>query len=252
MSGTVLNYMWVHRSGLSGTRFEPGRTGEIALDVPFNSAPQNPDTSLFLWLDSHRVMPSYWDDVARHVENSRFKLKDLQKVPAYAERYSRHVPSGLPENTNPLSCRADANHDTFWHQVDLARILVLKHCLEKLNFENAFYSDVDIPNVMLDISSLQNVFNTYGMVFGARYYGVGDGIVENQFIGFHRSSVDFLSNILLPEMYEAIDGEKEFNGLYALYRALEKKFPERRGDLMPLTIPKHEGFSRPLIIAPNL
>ncbi len=80
------------------------------------------------------------------------------------------------------------------------------------------------------------------MVFNSRTYTPGDLILENQFIGFNKTALGFIDDALLPEMYATIiHCPEEFNGLAALYRALQNKFPQGDEYLLFLTVPKREA-----------
>lgn len=212
--------------------------------MPVEARSQNPFVPKFLWMDFDRFRGSELDDTSGYAREKGFKLRNLRTaIPAYAG--------------NSLFNPIPGSDSRIWDQVDLARILVLHHCLDVLEFENAFYSDVDIPNVQLDAEHLRCIFNRYGMVFNSRAYAPGDSILENQFIGFNRALKRFIEDSLLPEMYSAIETRVNVDnlyGLYGLYRALEKRFPDKPDDLLFLTIRKFEksfvlghGFGRPSV-----
>ena len=66
-----------------------------------------------------------------------------------------------------------------WRQVDAARILA---CLQG-DYEQSFYSDLDVTNLIIDSDEIQEKINKHGLIAG--------GVVQNSHLYFENGSFGF-------------------------------------------------------------
>lgn len=156
-------------------------------------ANQNANHDVRFWIDSQRITSPEMSRLEKAVDESQARnisLQDLREIPEY--------------QNEPLFSRYDygltkEKHSLVWQQVDAARILA---CLQG-NYDQSFYSDLDIINLKIDSDEVQEKMKKYGVVL----CGLENGRLENGLFGFDKRRTELFQNV-----YGAVlEKTKKFN-----------------------------------------
>lgn len=144
---------------------------------------QNANHDVKLWIDSKKMVPSEMSRLERIAKDSNLSIPNLREIPEYdgGELYNQ-------EQDEPLL--VSTKYSLIWRQVDTARILV---CLQG-DYEQAFYSDLDVVNLKIDSDEIQNRIKKLGMVIGR----FPDGFCpygENGLFGFDKTQREFFISL---------------------------------------------------------
>jgi len=139
-------------------------------------ANQNPLTNVKFWIDSRRMTESQIENLRKltlKTKSNNLTLCNLLTIPGY---------SGNPlyQKSDNSSCWEIDKHSLIYRQVDLARILV---CLQG-NYDQTFYSDLDITNLVIDSEEVQTKMKKYGILLGGELLSNNKPFFENGLFGF--------------------------------------------------------------------
>lgn len=246
MSKVALNYVWIHY-----VRPDGGFEREMPCYQLKNMcvvAERYPDIDRYLWVDFQRLDHAEEWRLRASVQDYGVVLRDLREMPSYnSEAIFDVVP--WPDDPVGKSSHGASYHpylghrSSIWRQVDWARILVLKHCLDDLLYDEVFYADFDLVDIRLSDSGLRSIFNEYGMVFSTIAFE--EEQVENSFMGFNRSSKEFFEEYLLPDTRKKCV-EEASNGYSGLLSAIRRYQPFSSSDLAHLSVPMEEVVREPI------
>lgn len=166
-----------------------------AFDKAFENARRYPNAKFQIWVDYLFLNDSSRFFLQSHVYMAapdNVRLCDINDIPSYAARRDIFAPE------------ADYH---IWSRVDLARLLVVDHCLKKAQgHELVVYADFDIEDVRLDSLKLKACLEKYGFIFGA----TRDLYVENSFMAFRTGEGEnFLHSFLLPSTVKQAEWKQD-------------------------------------------
>lgn len=195
----VLKYIWINCAQPNGEIIQG--IPNFSLENMLRVSRQYSSLNQILWVDYERIKADGLLKLESDLVGSGMKIKNLRDIPAYTcdELFdpvghyfdeegrstwgSDHYPFLNPDNV-------------IWRQVDLAKILVLHHCLSSLGFQRAFYSDFDIVDPKICSNEFRAAFDSAKMGFSS--IGAAGGLFENGAMGFDSSVLPFLEDVLLP------------------------------------------------------
>lgn len=218
MKKTALNYVWVHYLRPDGEMEE--RIPDRLLQNACRVSAEHPDSDRYLWVDSLRVTDGEARRLGFIAAAYGVQIRDLRDVPSYRDCSLFDLAPVASDRKGRSVWNADYHEyldedNSIWAQVDLARVLVLEHCLERLHYGQAYYSDFDIENVGLKNADLGAIMARHHMVF-ARVNALA--LVENSFMGFDAESFPFLKNELVAKTMKYCQGGRA-NGWNAMNMA---------------------------------
>jgi hypothetical protein len=204
---SVMNYIWICEEDHSavpqaGSCYVP----LYKFDRAYKNARKYPDTDFIIWMDYERL-----DDSSRFFFESHFYLnasdntqvRDLNELESYS---------------NDALFKPEEEYNIF-QQADYARLLVLQDCFENANYDDVFYSDLDVKNVRVESARVANRLAQFGMVF-PEPLGGNKGGIENSYMGFRRGQGEsFLQDTLIPFTRDRIKDEE--NGFGAFIDAID-------------------------------
>lgn len=190
----VLNYVWINMKA-----DESGKTCDDFLcsvplhylDGAYGNARKYDDTEVRIWIDPAYLDPMsrYFVDTHAHLEapdNVRFM--NLRTIPAYDQNEIFQPEKGT----------------SIWTKVDLARFLVVSHCLQTTDAQRVFYADFDVKDVELDNQRTDMLLNRHGMTLGLS----PENIISHGYIAVDRSGQTMLDRAMIPNLeFAARTGE---------------------------------------------
>ncbi|MCB1532692.1 MAG: hypothetical protein KDJ35_07470 [Alphaproteobacteria bacterium] len=251
-SKNILNYVWINRKAFKSEKQNDYGVPKRYLERVIENAQRYKGNQFFLWLDQDESLldaESLQDVKSFLAEFENIEVKNLRDLDEYAS-YDFFEPGKRFKRWQTPRQKAEKEDagtvDLIWARVDLARIMVLKHCLKTLNADIAVYSDFDISDVFLKNKDLHELLNQYGLacssgevfMMSSDFYGAPDPVascVENGYIAATNTpqNISFLEN-LIGATKEEISQKESFqptdNG-YSLFREhISKAAEERTGD----------------------
>lgn len=236
----ILNYVWLNWKKAKSVE-DGGSMANVPLhymDKAFENARRYPDTEVLIWVDYAKINPESKFFMESHVYingPSNVRLKDLNDLACYRDCEVFHD--------------AEKPH-TLATQVDLARFMVLSHCLSTRPVNTAFYADFDMEDVQLDNIKTQLVLAAKGIAYAAvdagQFYGK---ILQHGYIAVHRSGQRQLDGVIIPVLTDAgLARERIFDSLEAVtFRCAD---PLARMEMLPTVttdVPVHKiGYLIPV------
>ncbi len=211
-----LNYVWIANKEYYDPRhFASGSPIPVEyLHNAFRIANKNPFVPVLIWCDFGlftRPEKNFLLNLLGRPINLAFE--DLRNIRSY--RWSRPA----------MAYRRTKNTDDLWRCLDLARLLVVRHVLENMDVQAAFYSDFDVANPDTESDAAVRSLRRIGLYFGFDHWFAGKdgeafgGYVENQFFGVHRhKGLEILDRRFIPAARQAVSRDREDNGWPAFRR----------------------------------
>lgn len=240
--GRVLNYVWVNKEPFARDDKKSCGVPLHYLDHSIANAKRYSDTQVDVWLDNSLLDQSSIDMAARHLAASgasNIHLRNLNDIPSFHD-----LKSTLLDHTRDIAAlRAISpeeqtfEHHNIWGRVDLARLLVLQHSLEKSGVHDVIYSDFDATDVFLDDPKAQTNLEKYGMAFGLAPSSTTGKyeVIENGYLAFRRDRMDkaLFDRILSETKKEVAAG---YNGYGPFYQELKAWCEDRKIPNFPAAI----------------
>lgn len=196
----ILNYVWCNREPFTPTTGVDCGVPLHYVDKAIDNAKRYPDTAVNVWLDNDLLDAKSIALTKAHIEKSglsNIHLHDLCEIPAFrAEREGLFDPHRDVVAIRGLKPEQITHqHHNVWGRVDLARLLVVDHCLETTRAKDVLYSDFDTDDARLNDPQAQKMLEKYGVVLGCVDHPAKDGSpawteVENSYFGFRKSNMD--------------------------------------------------------------
>lgn len=214
----LLNYVWINKE-----KFEPCAERPTCgvplhyIDKAVHNALLYSDIQVDIWLDFNLLDKQSIETVRDHVSKVKnIKIRNLQDIESYQKSNLFDPDRSLPEG---FSYKGDdeGERQSIWGRVDLARLMVIRHCLENTAAKDIFYSDFDADDTKLNSPRVSYNLKKFGMVFGSSKRN----IIENGYMGFRRTNMDgnFFDTLLdSTERYVA----EGYNGYGPFYQQLKK------------------------------
>ncbi len=139
-------------------------------------AERNESVDVRLWIDSQRMtrpQMQWLQEMTEGCPPQNLRLADLESIAEYRNDVWYHIPD------NSSQWRSD-KHSLIWRQVDTARILASLQG----NYEQVFYSDADITNLVVDSVPVQEIIRKHGVIVAGWKNNVRAIEYENQLFGF--------------------------------------------------------------------
>lgn len=165
------------------------------VDLMITNARNHPGYQTTLWIDFERLGPQSLFFVRSHLYQQNAHNIRLENLRDIAEYRNHPLFQNYPQ---------DSENYTFYSikkQVDVAKCLLLSHCLQNDEAEQVFVADFDIEDLALEDPDIQNKMNTYGLVLGVQ----SSGVAENQLYGCRNSPdiVDFACTLYTRSLHES-------------------------------------------------
>lgn len=142
-------------------------------------AERNETVDVRLWIDSWRMTQAqmqWLQEMTESCPSQNLRLADLESIAEYRNDFWYHFPDYNPR------WRSD-KHSLIWQQVDTARILATLQG----NYEQSFYSDADITNLVVDSVPVQEIMERHGVIVAGWKNDVRAVGYENGLFGFTRA-----------------------------------------------------------------
>ena len=163
-------------------------------------AERNQKVDVRLWVDSRRIVGEqrqWLENMVGDCHSNNMSLLDLQSIADYRDEPLYNQP-----DTN-LFWRSE-KHSLIWRQVDAARILA---CLES-DFDQVFYSDADITNLVVDSPEVQRKLEKQGVIISAGYFTLdGKLCIENGLFGFDGRKREFFRKLYDQTVRDAVNNK---------------------------------------------
>lgn len=224
-----LNYIWISAQNRLWDRGGSVDIENYFLENMGAVIQQNRDVTIQLWVEADGKpingdrFTSTFNDISGL---SRIVFRDLYEIDQYANM------SLFREQSKSV----EFQHDSLWQKSDLARLLVVEHCLERNEADIVFYSDMDIIAPSITAEAL-SIVNKHGLILATSDKGVAPDIdlyLENQFFGFTKRRAFLLSKSVIPTVIESMSGSKDrgYNGWTGFCNAMES-FMRKEGLALP-------------------
>jgi len=211
MSDISVNYLWLNSELPTSQNF--GRVPDVLINNVLDTHIANPNVKFSFW-NNPNMWSVYGQEQLARIENDGIQLCDINVHPEFAN---------CSLFTQDISTQKDRLIK--WRQIDLAKVMIASITLP--NFEQTFFSDMDILGLKVESPEIQEPMLKHGMVVG-----VGKILekynFENQFFGFDERSKEFLDYLLIRTMMVTTIADGD-NGYHTLLRALSCK----KKDVLP-------------------
>jgi len=184
VGGCVLNYLWLNPQRPIANNAPHGGVPPEALERMFENARRYPQARVILWLEGEYdfMRP---DNVELRNITPQLLNKNMYERDGYMYSSPQVFPAFFSSN----------NPGNIWSRVDMARLLMLRHCFETMPVQDVFYADFDTADVKLDAPEVLKFLDKDGFVL-AKTTG---GMLENGYFGLRRGEGEvFLNKCLLP------------------------------------------------------
>src|SRR3989344_3387328 len=194
------NLLWLRLkfpTDKKNTKEPPQTIPNLTMENMVGIAKRNPQVDVRLWIDSQRMTDAqicWLEDETRIPSSRNLSLCDLRTI----FEYNEYPLYNLADNSS--NWRVD-KHSLIWRQVDAAKILT---CLQG-DYEQIFYSDLDITNLVVNSKEVQNPLKKHGIVLsgwvdekgGPTYY-------ENQLFGFDDRKREFFKLLYYKTLKDVV------------------------------------------------
>lgn len=175
----------------------PQKTLENMLHI----AEQNHGVEARLWVDSKRLTPAQFDwltETVKQYSSDNLALLDLRSIGEYNHDL-------FYNNPQLATGWGWDKHSMIWRQVDSAKLLI---CLQG-DYEQVFYSDGDMTNLLVDSEEVQTPLAKHGLLFrGGTIPSDGHIFFENQLFGFSRQR-----KAMFEQLYRQTIDESKRSGM---------------------------------------
>jgi len=178
---SVVNYLWLSSASTITDENSLNSVPQSYHDKAFQNAARYPNTKFCIWIDFETLDTTLLccpDTQAVNARPANVEICDLRAIEAYKE----------------IDIFQQDTLGKIWPRVDLARLLILQHCLDSMAYENVFYADFDVADIQIRDSFAIEILELHGMLFGD-----AQGMIENGFIALtKKQGATFLNDYLLP------------------------------------------------------
>jgi hypothetical protein len=206
----TLNFLWINAVKIPAP-YEGGHALNQLPENFYTSPSRLPHTPIQLWVDlqgAGKNQPFVAQTLEQDIGHPNVHVRLLDEIPAYTntQLFSRAASPQDDHNDTPNADELDAYEQTFWQQIDLAKLLVLQQALDE-GAEAAIFADMDL--VLTDeeekFEAAQKILKSQGVVVGMMQGLMGLSGIENQFAGFAAHARALLDCELVPRTVEAIE-----------------------------------------------
>ena len=202
MGDRSVNFLWLNSELPDSPNY--GRIPDVLVNNVLNTHNLNPNENFSFWHN-----PDQWSIAGQKqlqiLQNDGFNLYDIKTYPEFNEC-----------NLFSQEIKKEKDRLLKWRQIDLAKVMISSITLP--NFEQTFFSDMDIKDLKVESPEVQKPMLKHGLIVG-----VGKSLsnlnFENQFFGFDKRNKEFLDYLLMKTtiITTIADGD---NGYQTLLHAL--------------------------------
>lgn len=220
---TVVNYVWINAKP-----FVPSGAGDAlcgvplsALDKAYDNARRYPEAKFIVWIDYSRMDPlsRFWVESHLYSMGSdNVELRDLSLLPAY-----KKVSDALgPAETSTVK------------RPDLARLHVMRECLNTLDKEYVMYCDLDAEDARIGCKKSNKILARHGMVHTnvkSLNWPSKDKILGLGYMIFRKDVGTAFLDDLIPIAEKSVIDNTNYGIYFALKEALHiwaEKNPDRK------------------------
>ncbi len=197
----TVNYLWINE-----TIFDPDWTSKTEplcaiplhlVDQAIKTAKQYPDTDIRIWTDPELYKNSPTQFILEsflyaHEWPSNITLCNIRDIESYSE-----------------DSFFDINSKTsIWARVDLARLLLLQHCLiaDQSTHKAHIYADFDTQDVFHNFDKIEYAISNFGIALGCvkspnPVFDYGDKAIENSYLAISNQQI---MDRIVRETYEGL------------------------------------------------
>lgn len=194
--GCALNYIWLNKTQSIAQNTQTGGIPPEALERAFENAQKHPHDRVILWLEGDY-------DFARP---ANVELRNITPILMNPKTYERAGYSFGARRRGPELFASNDPND-IWMRVDLARLIILRHVLETMPVQDAFYADFDVEHAKMHDPSVLKFLSDDGIVLAKNT----KGMLENGYFAIRRRTGEkFLTDLLLPKATWDLDSHMMF------------------------------------------